>query len=483
VVNPQSNPLTPATQAPKLLDRLRLRLQRRGFGLDVQNRFVEWCRQFIVFHHLRHPSEMGAAEVGRFLGDLAARRLSMRWRREAWEALGFLYREELGRVVVLPDLRRDFPGDQEPAATEPVVAAPRGEPSTAKVAPADLTAADKPRLLDQVRGVLRVRHYSPRTEECYVQWMKRFILFQHKRHPAEMGGAEVQEYLTHLAVRERVSASTQNQALNALLFLYGQVLDIELPRLDAIRARRGQRLPVVMTRAEVRAVLEALEGCQGLYALIGRLLYGSGLRLFEACGVRVKDLDLSRGQILVREGKGNKDRVVMVPRVLRAELENQMGMRRIAHEQDLARGIAHVPLPDALERKYPSAVKELGWQFLFASRQLSRDPRTGKIGRFHIHENALQRAVTQAVRKTGFTKRISCHTFRHSFATHLLERGTDIRTVQELLGHKDVSTTMIYTHVMDKGVARTASPLDFLDEVTPEEMAAAVAASRGISRQ
>jgi integron integrase len=331
-----------------------------------------------------------------------------------------------------------------------------------------------------------------RTEDCYLMWIKRYIFFHHKRHPAEMGGPEVQEYLTHLAVKEGVAASTQNQALWALVFLYQQVLEMELQRLDAVRARRPQRLPVVLSRPEVRLVLEAIEGYEGLYQLIARLLYGSGLRLFEGCGVRVKDLDLGRGQLMVREGKGNKDRVVMVPRALRAELEQQVEARRILHEKDLARGIAHVPLPDALARKYPNAVRELGWQFLFASRQLSRGPLTGKIGRFHIHDNALQRAVTAAVRRVGLTKRASCHTFRHSFATHPSPRpspargegvmgGVDIRTVQELLGHKDVSTTMIYTHVMEKGVARTASPLDFLDEVTPEEQAAAAAATRGLA--
>jgi integron integrase len=361
-------------------------------------------------------------------------------------------------------LVRPFPGTVA-AAAEAVV--PEEQPAT------------KPRLLDQVRAALRVQHYALRTEECYVMWIVRFILFHNKRHPLEMGAAHIEDYLTHLAVKEHISASTQTQALSALLFLYQQVLQVELPRLDAVRARRSQRLPVVLSRTEVRRLLEALDGCSGLYQLLARLMYGTGMRLMECCRLRVKDVDWQRQQILIRQGKGDKDRVVMLPRALRVDLEKQLQERRQQHDKDLARGIAHVPLPDALERKYPHAVRELGWQFLFASRQLSRDPRSGKIGRHHVHENALQRAVTAAVRKIGLTKRASCHTLRHSFATHLLDRGVDIRTVQELLGHKDVSTTMIYTHVMDKGVSRTASPLDFLDEVTAEEMAAAVAASRG----
>jgi integron integrase len=296
-----------------------------------------------------------------------------------------------------------------------------------------------------------------------------------------MGAREVSEFLTHLAIEGHVSVSTQTQALNALVFLYRQVLEIDLGRLDAVRAHRPRRLPVVMSKTEVRQVLAAIEGYDGLYPLMTRLMYGTGMRLMECCRLRVKDVDWQRGQILIRQGKGDKDRVVMLPKALRADLEKQLQIRRMRHERDLVRGIAHVPLPDALARKYPNAVRELGWQFLFASRQLSRDPRTGKIGRFHVHENALQRAVATAVRQHGFTKRVSCHTFRHSFATHLLERGVDLRTVQELLGHKDVSTTMIYTHVMDKGVSRTASPLDFLDEVTPDELTAAVNATRGLT--
>jgi len=335
-----STPSFSAGQPPKLLDRLKARLAARGVGPDMQNRYGEWCRQFIVFHGKRHPAELGAAQVAQFLEGLRQRRFPVRWRREARDALGFLYREEIGRVVELPALGR------ESAAAET---------SWATAAPAS-GGPGGPRLLDQVRARLRLGHYSMRTEECYVTWMCRYIRFHGKRHPLEMGGREVQEFLTHLAVKERVSASTQNQAFNALLFLYQQVLQVELPRLDAVRARRPQRLPVVLSRPEVRVLLDAIAGYDGLYQLLGRLLYGTGLRLFEGCGMRVKDLDLGRMQLMVREGKGNKDRVVMVPRALRQELEQQVEARRVLQDRDLARGVAYVPLPDALARKYPNAV-------------------------------------------------------------------------------------------------------------------------------
>jgi integron integrase len=444
-------------QQPKLLEQVRAALRAGNYAPKTTERYVDWCRQLILFHGKRHPRELGPTEVQAYLDHLGLdKHLAVSWQREAAEAVAFLYRD--------------------------VLHLERGAPQVGRLrAEAGPTPAQGKKLLDQLRDALRLRHYSLRTEECYVRWSARYILFHNKRHPAEMGGREIEEFLTHLAVRDHVSASTQTQALNALLFLYQQVLQLELPRLDVVGARRPRRLPVVLSRAEVRRVLEGIEGYGGLYALMGRLMYGTGLRLMECCRLRVKDVDWQRRQIIVRQGKGDKDRVVMLPRVLRADLEREFAKRQRVHDRDLERGIAHVPLPDALERKYPNAVRELGWQFLFASRQLSRDPRSGKIGRHHVFEGALQRAVTAAVRRLGFTKRISCHTFRHSFATHLLERGIDLRTVQELLGHKDVSTTMIYTHVMDKGVARTASPLDFLDEATPEEVSAAVAASRQLA--
>jgi integron integrase len=335
-----------------------------------------------------------------------------------------------------------------------------------------------PRLLDQLSQVLRVRHYSPRTEACYLHWARHFILFHGKRHPRDMGAGEIEQFLTDLAVRGRVSASTQNQALNALVFLYSQLLGMELGRFEAVRARRPKRLPVVLAVEEVASVLERVQGGDGLFQLMARLLYGCGLRLMECCQLRVKDVQFSRGQIIVRSGKGDKDRVVMLPRSARAGVEAQLENRRLLHERDLARGVARVALPDALERKYPRAAQELGWQFVFASRQLSHCPRTGRLGRHHAYPASVQRAVAQAGRAAGLSQSIHCHTFRHSFATHLVECGVDLRTIQVLLGHESLETTMIYTHVARKGPAGVTSPLDLLAEVQPEKVEAAVAATQ-----
>jgi integron integrase len=288
-----------------------------------------------------------------------------------------------------------------------------------------------------------------------------------------MGAAEVEPFLTDLAVRGHVAASTQNQALNALVFLYSQVLGLELGQFHAVRARRPKRLPVVLAPEEVLSVLGSIG--EGVFLLMARLLYGCGLRVIECCRLRVKDISLERRQIVVRGGKGNKDRIVMLPRAVRRELEKQLEWRRGLHERDLARGVARVELPDALERKYPRAAQELGWQFLFASRQLSRCPRTGRQGRHHIFPGSLQRAVKQAALAAGLGQAIHCHTFRHSFATHLVERGVNIRLIQELLGHE---TTMIYTHVARSGVSGVTSPLDLLDGLQTEEVEAAVDATR-----
>jgi integron integrase len=315
-----------------------------------------------------------------------------------------------------------------------------------------------PRLLEQVRDQLRTRHYSYRTEQTYLQWIKQFILFHDKRHPALLGVDDIGHFLTHLAVKRAVSASTQNQALAALLFLYKHVLQIDLPRLENVaRAKKPIRLPVVLTRHEVKSVLSQLTGPKWLMA---SLLYGSGLRLNECLRLRVKDVDFAYKQITVREAKGGKDRVTVLPDMLVAPLQGHLVQVRSLHAQELLQGFGSVPLPAALARKYPNAAREWAWQFIFPAAKRSRDPRTGLTSRHHVGDWVIQNAVKEAVRKSRIQKAASCHTFRHSFATHLLESGADIRTVQELLGHKDVSTTMIYTHVLNRGGQGVRSPLD-----------------------
>ena len=317
-----------------------------------------------------------------------------------------------------------------------------------------------PRLLEQVRARIRFKHYSIRTEHTYVDWIKRFIRHFGKRHPKDMGADEVQSFLTHLAVAGNVAASTQNQAKSALLFLYKEVLALELPWLDKVEAARTpKRLPVVLTRDEVMAVLLRLEGRHGL---IARLLYGTGLRIMECLRLRIKDVDFERGEILVRDGKGAKDRVTMLPASVIPALREHVERVRELHRQDLAAGYGEVHLPYALDRKYPSAGREWMWQYVFPSASLSIDPRTGVVRRHHVQDQSVQRAIRQAVRDAGINKPATPHTFRHSFATHLLDSGYDIRTVQELLGHSDVSTTMIYTHVLNRGGRGVASPLDRL---------------------
>jgi len=316
----------------------------------------------------------------------------------------------------------------------------------------------KARLLDQVREVIRVKHYSIRTEEAYVHWIKRFIFFHGKRHPREMGAREVEMFLTELAVRGKVAASTQNQALNALVFLYQEVLHIELGEFSAVRAKRPERLPVVLTKDEASKLLAAMKS--GTVSLMVRLLYGTGMRLMECVRLRVKDVLFEENQIVVRDGKGAKDRVTMLPSSVKAELEGHLERVKLLHQSDLAAGGGEVYLPYALARKYPQAAREWGWQYVFPASHLSRDPRSGKMRRHHAGETSLQRAVKEAVRLAGITKPASCHSLRHSFATRLLESGYDIRTVQELLGHKDVATTQIYTHVMQKPGLGVRSPLD-----------------------
>ena len=318
----------------------------------------------------------------------------------------------------------------------------------------------RPKLIEQMRLALRVRHYSPRTEKTYCQWIKRFIYFHNLRHPAEMAELEINAFLTHLAVKEKVSASTQNQALSALLFLYRHVLSREVGDLgEVIRARKPKRLPVVMTRGEVRQVLCHLRGDKWLMA---SLLYGSGLPLMECLRLRIQDIDFTRSEITVRDGKGAKDRVTMLPGSLKVLLQGHLKKVKAIHERDLAEGRGRVQMPAALDRKYPSAPKDWRWQWVFPQENLWKNTKTSEEGRHHVDESLVQKAVREAVMKAGLAKRATCHTFRHSFATHLLEGGYDIRTVQELLGHRDVKTTMIYTHVLNRGPAGVRSPIDGL---------------------
>jgi integron integrase len=318
---------------------------------------------------------------------------------------------------------------------------------------------EQPRLMDRVRAAIRARHYSRRTEDAYVIWIRRYIFFHQKKHPAAMGAEEVNAFLTDLAVSRNVSASTQAQALSALVFLYRHVLDDPLPWLNEIvRATRPRRLPVVLTREEVRAVLGELSGTS---RLVASLLYGSGLRLMEALRLRIKDVDVALRMVTVREGKGSKDRRTMLPDALRDGVREQVEVVRRIHRQDLEAGCGEVWLPNALAEKYPNASKELGWQYLFPASRISVDPRSGIRRRHHLEESAVQRAMKEAVRRAGVNKHANCHALRHSFATHLLEEGSDIRTIQELLGHADVKTTMIYTHVLQRvGGRGVRSPLD-----------------------
>jgi len=323
---------------------------------------------------------------------------------------------------------------------------------------ASLPAANKPKLLDQVRDVMRRRHYSIRTEQVYVDWIKRFIIYHDKRHPKEMAEEEVAAFLTHLARDRNVAPSTQNQALSALLFLYKDVLKQEIGWLEKVeRAKKPSRLPVVLTRSEIKRVFAHLHGTPKLMA---GLLYGSGLRLMECVRLRVKDIDFELAQITVRDAKGGKDRITMLPLNLAEPLQRHLVRIKAQHEQDLEDGFGRVHLPFAIGRKFPKAARESAWQYVFPSSRLSIDPRTGKRQRHHMAEGILQSALKRAVDAAGIVKRANCHSLRHSFATHLLTRGYDIRTVQELLGHKDVSTTMIYTHVLNKPGVGVRSPLD-----------------------
>ncbi len=336
-----------------------------------------------------------------------------------------------------------------------------GRDSPPRQGPNPRAESNKPRLLDRVRQALRARHYSRSTEKAYVAWIRRFILYHGKRHPAEMGTPEITQFLTGLATRRKVSASTQNQAFAALLFLYRNVLGQDLGSLQGVvRAKGPLRLPVVLSRREVSAILGRLRGTVWVMA---SLMYGSGLRLMECARLRVKDMDLSRREIIVRDGKGQKDRVTIIAAKLVKPLTEHLHRVRLQHDADVRNGSGYVELPYALATKYPNAAREWAWQWVFPATRIYVDRETGRRRRHHLHESVVQRSVKEAVRAAGISKPASCHSLRHAFATHLLESGYDIRIIQELLGHKDVSTTMIYTHVLNRGGRGVVSPLDPLD--------------------
>jgi len=318
--------------------------------------------------------------------------------------------------------------------------------------------ADKPRLIEEVRRKLRTRHYSLRTEQAYVGWIRRFILANGKRHPVGMGEVEVERFLSTLATEGNVAAGTQNQALSALLFLYRRVLRVDLPWMaTVVRAKRPRRVPTVLSRDEVQRLLAAMDGRTWLLA---SLLYGTGMRLLECLRLRVKDIDFARNAIIVRDGKGGKDRHTVLPRKLVDPLQREVERARLRHQQDLAAGFGEVWLPHALARKYPNAPRAFGWQYVFAAARLAHDPRGGRKRRHHFDDAVLSRAIKRACQLAAISKPVSAHTLRHSFATHMIEAGYDIRTVQELLGHKDVATTQIYTHVLNRGAGGVLSPLD-----------------------
>lgn len=319
---------------------------------------------------------------------------------------------------------------------------------------------DSPKFLDQVRNLIRLKHYSIRTEEAYTGWIKRYILFHNKRHPKDMGEKEIREFLTDLAVNGRVAASTQNQAFNALLFLYRDVLKQEFEDLgNVMRAKKPRKLPVVFSKEEIRKILNQLEDRSWL---MGQIMYGAGLRVMECVRLRVKDIDFHYRQIVVRDGKGRKDRITMLPGIIVDNLKRHLEKVRAIHENDLKAGFGTVYLPYALERKYKHANRDWAWQYIFPSSRRSIDPRSGVEQRHHVNESVIQKAIRTAIRRAGIAKTGNCHALRHSFATHLLEAGYDIRTIQELLGHKDVSTTMIYTHVLNRGGKGVQSPGDML---------------------
>jgi integron integrase len=434
--------------------------------------YVVRVRQYLARYPGVSLRDHTPAHVDRYLGALGQEGRLLDWQfRQAVDALALLTRS-----AGLPwhaqvdwgywrDSARSLGADHATVAREAPVAGRVGFPEVAAQGGISDVKARHGVVLAQLVSEIRRRNYSIRTEEAYLHWVVRFLATMGGRAPSELGGAEVAAYLEHLAVDRRVSSSTQNQALNALVFLYDQVLQQPLGDLRQFcRAKRSRHLPTVLSHEEVARMLGAL---QGVHWLLAALLYGTGMRLMECLRLRVQDMDFSYAQITVRDGKGGKDRVVPLPGRLVEPLRAQLAKVKTLHDEDLAKGFGEVYLPHALERKYPSAPRQWGWQYAFPSGRLSADPRSGKLRRHHLHENGLQRAIKRACVQCRLAKRVSCHTFRHSFATHLLESGYDIRTVQELLGHSDVATTMIYTHVLQRGGRGVRSPLDGIGGSVP----------------
>ncbi len=422
--------------------------------------YIQWAKDFLTHMPAKPLKQRSREEIESFLKDLAGRPGIKDWQvKQARYALRLLYEQ------FLPNFRptAPLPTDSDPAVPESCamqssILPEHKESFRDVVAPGEVERRYDA-ILQAMTTEIRTRHYSYRTERTYLDWVHRFIAFHGYRDPRHLeGAADVKAYLNYLAVEREVSASTQNQALNALVFLYRETLKQPFGELDEItHAKRPQRMPVVLTREEVNAVLTRIEG---IYSLMTGLLYGSGLRLMECVRLRVKDVDFAQRQVMVRNGKGQKDRVTMLAERYLQPLQEYLGRVKVLHEQDLAQGNGAVYLWPGLERKYPHASREWRWQYVFPAKTLSVDPRSGKVRRHHINEQLLYRAVKQAVEQAGITKQVSCHTFRHSFATHLLQAGSDIRTVQELLGHANVATTMIYTHVLNRPGLAVKSPAD-----------------------
>lgn len=435
---------------------------RQGIPPDRVQWYVKWAENFSKSLRGRPLQNRNAKEVRTYLDNLAQNDAIKTWQVEqARDALWILYRIFLNLDWARKIPRRSGAGQRQAAAgLEAKVGRPGKVLERAFRDRTDGGEAEARFEVDfkRLRTELRLRHYSIRTEETYANWARRFLSFHGLKAPRDLGAAEVREYLEYLAVERKVSLSTQRQALNALVFFYDQALKEPLGLIgDFAPARKPKRLPVVLTRNEKDRLLEALSEP---YSLMAGLLYGAGLRLMECIRLRVQDIDFEQNQIVVREGKGNKDRVTILPEKYQPALRKHLEKIKSIHNEDLEKGFGETYIPPALERKYTNAVREWGWQYVFPARRLSVDPRSGKIRRHHMHSTGLQKAVKAAARKAGLTKRASCHTLRHSFATHLLEAGYDIRTVQELLGHSDVSTTMIYTHVLNRPGIAVKSPAD-----------------------